>query len=364
MWRKLAGFMRIEGLAKPPGRPRARPATAVAEITFSPNPGNLRAFASPPHGKHAALVVVLHGCGQSAAGYDAGAGWSQLAAERGFAVLAMEQKAVNNPGTCFNWFAPEDVRRGEGEASSIIAAIDQMIAAHGLDDRKVFITGLSAGGAMTAAMLASYPDRFAAGAIIAGVPVGAAHGVPGALEAMRAAPLRTPHQWGDAVRAASSNTGAWPRVSIWHGAMDTTVNISNAQAGAAQWADVHGLALTAAKQDTLGTAVRLHWGHALEVITVPAMGHGTPIDSRDLGSPAPFLLDVGISSTRHIAEFFGLLEDVAAKPRPKPVPAVPQEPALPKIEAMLKPHVPKARETRIETVILRALTAAGLLKKK
>src|SRR5262245_23536917 len=106
MWRKL--FMRIGDFgpsgAPNPLQPRPRPAaTSLAETAFSPNPGNLKMFSyvPPTLGVGTPLVVLLHGCGQTAASYDAGTGWSQLAAERGFAVLAAEQKAVNNPHTCF-----------------------------------------------------------------------------------------------------------------------------------------------------------------------------------------------------------------------------------------------------------------------
>ena len=237
-----------------------------------------------------------------------------------------------------------------------------MIAAHALDASRVFITGLSAGGAMTAAMLACYPELFAAGAIVAGLPYGAAANVREALEAMRSAPLRDPHQWGDAVRAASAHTGPWPRVSIWHGETDMTVAIDNAKAGVAQWADVHGLALAAARQDRMDGALHLSWGRALEVVTVPALGHGVPIAARDLGAPAPYILEAGISSTRRIAEFFGLLDE--AKPRAKPVPVAADRPALPEIEAVLMPHAAAPQEGRIEKVIRRALEAAGLLRKK
>ena len=102
MWRKLVSVMRMESYS----RGATRSATALTEFAFAPNPGNLRALACAPRGKGQGLVVLLHGCGQTAAGYDAGTGWSHLAAQRGFAVLAMEQKAANNPGTCFNWFNP------------------------------------------------------------------------------------------------------------------------------------------------------------------------------------------------------------------------------------------------------------------
>ncbi|HMH63938.1 MAG TPA: PHB depolymerase family esterase [Rhizomicrobium sp.] len=356
-----------------PFKVRPAPRTApLAEAPFAPNPGNLRMFRYLPRGLKAGapLVVVLHGCGQSASGYDLGAGWCQLADALGFAVLAPEQKAVNNPNTCFNWFNPEDITRGGGEAASIAAMITNLVQTHKLDASRVFITGLSAGGAMTAVMLANYPELFAGGAIIAGLPFGAAANVRDALENMRSAPLRTPQQWGDAVRAASDHKGPWPRVSIWHGALDTTVNINNAQASVAQWADVQGLSLPAAKQQMVDGAIHLSWGDKLELYTIAGLGHGTPIDSHDVGQAAPFILDVGISSTRRIAAFWGLVPAaVAAKPaapKPAPVRVVAQQPALPKIEAALQARLEPIQapmQTRVENVILRALKAAGLMKR-
>jgi poly(hydroxyalkanoate) depolymerase family esterase len=368
MLRKLVAWMRFDGL-KPgvktnPLKPRPQgPATPLAEAPFSPNPGNLRMFRYVPKGLKAGapLVVVLHGCGQTAAGYGTGTGWCELAAELGFAVLAPEQKAVNNPGTCFDWFNPEDIRRGEGECATIAAMIGTMIETHRLDPKRVFITGLSAGGAMTAVMLATYPELFAGGAIIAGLPFGMAANVRDALEAMRSAPLKTPQAWGDLVRAASDYSGPWPKISIWHGALDTTVNVNNAQASVAQWADVLGLPLAGAKQEMTNGAIRLSWGDRLEVFTIPALGHGTPIDSGDVGTPAPFILDVGISSSRRIARFWGLVPQAVAKPKPAPVHIV-TEPVLPEIETVLSPQPAVSRPT-VENVIRRALRAAGLLKR-
>lgn len=336
MWRNLVGLMRFEnGGGRRSGPLKARPRVdnpALAEIApTGPNPGNLRMFAYAPPGlpRGAPLVTVLHGCGQTAAGYDLGAGWSALAQRHRFAVLAVEQKAVNNPGTCFNWFNPSDVTRGEGEAASIAAMIGQMQALYG--SGSTYITGLSAGGAMAAAMLALYPELFAGGAIIAGLPFGAATNVRDALEAMRSPPLKTPHQWGDLVRAASGHPGPWPAISIWHGAMDTTVNIGNAQASVAQWADLQGLPLVPVRQDLVDGAVHLRWGDRLELYTLPLLGHGTPIDSRDVGMAAPYILDAGISSSSRILDFWGLVSKPVETPAAKPAPAAPQ-PVMPSAE--------------------------------
>ncbi|HEY0267555.1 MAG TPA: PHB depolymerase family esterase [Rhizomicrobium sp.] len=372
MWRKLVASMRFQdyspvGKTNPLKRRPSPAVTPLVETPFAPNPGNLRMFRHLPRGLKAGapLVVILHGCGQTAAGYDAGAGWSELADRLGFAVLAAEQKAVNNPNTCFGWFLPDDTARGQGEAASIAAMIQTMLAQHKLDARRVFITGLSAGGAMAAAMLAGYPELFAGGAIIAGLPHGAAGNVREALESMRSAPLKTPRAWGDKVRAASDFTGPWPRISLWHGGMDMTVNVNNAQAGVAQWADVHGLALGDARQQTVDGAVRLRWGDKLEVYTVPGLGHGTPIDARDVGAPGPFILQAGISSSSRIADFWGLAAKPAPKAKPAPVSIVPPPPEIETVlaESVAAPEEPPPKQARIQDIILRALKAAGLVKK-
>src|SRR6266436_346790 len=153
---------------------------------FGSNPGGLRLFSFVPGKlqKAPGLVVVLHGCGQTAAGYDLGAGWSTLAKRYGFALLMPEQQPTNNPATCFNWFNPEDVVRDQGEACSIRQMIARMVADHGIDRRRIYVTGLSAGGAMTSVMLATYPEVFAAGAVIAGLPFGVAGNLREAVRGM------------------------------------------------------------------------------------------------------------------------------------------------------------------------------------
>ena len=118
---------------------------------FGSNPGDLRMFAFAPAKlqQSRALVVVLHGCGQTAAGYDHGAGWSSLARHYGFALLMPQQQPANNASGCFNWFNKDDVTRGHGEACSIRQMIARMVRDYGIDQRRIFVTGLSAGGAMT-----------------------------------------------------------------------------------------------------------------------------------------------------------------------------------------------------------------------
>src|ERR1700721_3051032 len=106
----------------------------LVEVTgFGSNPGELRMLAFvPDHLEPApALVVVLHGCGQTAAGYDLGAGWSSLAEGNGFALLMPEQQRSNNPQGCFNWFNPEDIARDHGEACSVRQMIARVVSDQG-----------------------------------------------------------------------------------------------------------------------------------------------------------------------------------------------------------------------------------------
>src|SRR3954462_9441949 len=198
--------------------------TRLREVRdFGSNLGNLRMFtyAPDPLPSSAALVVVLHGCTQTAVGYDYGAGWSTLADRYAFDLLFPEQQPSNNLGRCFKWFQPEDSARDHGEALSIRQMIEYIIRTRGIDRRRVFVTGLSAGGAMTSVMLATYPELFAGGAIIAGLPYGSAHNVPEAFDRMRGHGAPDDDELAALVREASrGHRGDWPTISVWHGTAD------------------------------------------------------------------------------------------------------------------------------------------------
>ena len=303
-------------------RVRARGAghgsTRLREIfDFGSNPGNLRMFSYRPStlADNPALVVVLHGCTQTAAGYDLGAGWSTLADRYGFALLLPEQQRSNNPNGCFNWFQPAHSRRDQGEPLSIRQMIEKSVVDHGIDRRRVFITGLSAGGAMTSNMLACYPEVFAGGAIVAGLPYGAATTVQQAFQSMYQSPSRSAREWADLVRKASSHRGPWPRVSVWHGNDDKTVIPSNALEILKQWTEIHGLPLSPSVKTRVDGFPREVWingagDELIEAYTITNMAHGTPLAIGEAegacGAPGPFLLPVGISSSYHIAKFFGI----------------------------------------------------------
>src|SRR3981189_2038773 len=112
----------------------ARGSSRLREIhDFGTNPGALRMFTHLPSGlaDQSALVVILHGCAQTAASYDHGAGWSTLADRYGFVLLLPQQQISNNPSNGFTWFLPGDTERGKGEARSICDMIEMAIVEHG-----------------------------------------------------------------------------------------------------------------------------------------------------------------------------------------------------------------------------------------
>ena len=208
-------------------------ATLAAVADFGANPGALDMYEYVPADlpPNAPLVVVLHGCTQSANAMVS-AGWNQLADQYQFAVVYPQQTSSNNPVECFNWAGEygdtANLVRGQGENQSIISMVDYEVAHHGVDASKVYIMGFSAGAAFTTVMLATWPDRFAGGAIMEGITYRCATSVSGAYSCQSPGVTKTAAEWGDLVRAAHTGyAGPWPRVQIWEGTSDTTVVPAN-----------------------------------------------------------------------------------------------------------------------------------------
>lgn len=297
----------------------ASPAMAQTEVGgFGSNPGNLRMFKHVPAGLPAGapLVVALHGCSQSAASYDAETGWQMLAERWRFALVLPQQQSSNNSSGCFNWFVSGDTARGQGEALSIKQMVDRMIADHAIEPSRVYVTGLSAGGAMTATMLATYPDVFAGGAILSGLPHRCATSQSAAFSCMNPGSDLGPAQWGDKVRAAHPSwSGPWPVVSIWHGDADYVVRPMNLTESMQQWTDVHGIDQIADVSDSVAGYPHKVYKDAsgqprVETYTITGMGHGTPVDpgsgETQCGSAGAYILDANICSSYYIGRFWGL----------------------------------------------------------
>ena len=320
----------VAGCADPPG-------VSLEEVKdFGSNPGELRMLkyvagsladesrigaGSPDSGNDTSaarglpLVVALHGCTQDAAELGEYGGWVRLAERWGFLLLLPEQRRGNNLTRCFNWYSAEDTRRDTGEALSIRQMIDRMRLDHAVDARRVYVTGISAGAAMTLALLAAYPELFAGGAPLAGIPFGCAEGLFAALKCMVGPPDREAALWGMEVRSASSHGGPWPRLSVWQGAADSAVDPANATAIVSQWTDLHGIDRApreevhpggyahARYQDSNGETLVESW-------RIEGMGHGVPVDpgpgEDQCGKTGRFFPDVDICSSIEIARFWGL----------------------------------------------------------
>ncbi len=273
---------------------------------FGDNPGNLRMWIYQADSKSSKrpLVVALHGCKQTAHDYAAGSGWQKYAERFNFNLLLPEQKRGwwgNNKQGCFNWFYQGDQQPGRGESQSIRKMITTLIKRNIADPGRIYITGLSAGGAMTAVMLSNYPALFKGGAIIAGVPFACSQ-VPNYVPAwwldqrwswsytsplvcMKPGVDLSAQNWGDKVRSLHTATiTIWPSVLISHSDADKVVSVRNAYELVEQWTSLHDVTSTPHpeqyknytryehKNNRGDTVVTLYLFHGLE--------HGQPIKPR------------------------------------------------------------------------------------
>ncbi|WP_329126941.1 extracellular catalytic domain type 1 short-chain-length polyhydroxyalkanoate depolymerase [Streptomyces sp. NBC_01465] len=299
--------------------PQNASAASLTQVTgFGSNPGSLSMYSYVPDNlpTGAPLVVALHGCTQSASDYYSHSGWAKFADAYGFALVLPQTTSANNANSCFNWYQSGDYTRGQGEALSIKQMVDYARSQYGSDPSRVYITGLSAGGAMTSVMLADYPDVFAGGSIDSGIPMGCATDLSSGLTCEYNPVSKTPQQWGDAARSASGGwTGPWPRVAVWQGTGDSTVNPANATESRDQWTNLHGISQTPSSTTTLpgGTTQAVYNGAngapAVETFTISGMAHGLAVSpgsgADQCGTTGTYYLNY-ICSSYYTAKFWGL----------------------------------------------------------
>ncbi len=263
---------------------------------FGENPGKLRMFRYVPENldpdRRYPLVLVLHGSMLSARSISRCGGWNKLADSLGILLVYPDQPLRNNLMTAFSFFSREKTGRGKGESASIRQMIAYMAAHYPLDTNRVFITGLSAGGAMANVMLNEYPDCFSAGVLIA---------APGVL----------PHD-------LNPDTGKIRRVAVVQGTRDRTVHPGQADILMEQWTVKFGLD----PQDTLSiphyagnpllSAVRYPREGTLRLLRLNAAktGHVLLIDPGDAidrgGTPTVWSKDIDFHLPYWIMEFFGI----------------------------------------------------------
>jgi poly(hydroxyalkanoate) depolymerase family esterase len=280
------------------------------ETGFGSNPGGLQMFRYVPAGLTAGapLVVALHGCSQSASKYGDESGWLQLA-DRWRVALLLPQKPY---GGCFSWYDPASASRGRGEALSVKQMVDRMLTEYRADPGRVYVTGLSSGGAMTAVMLAAYPDVFAGGGVVAGLPFRCATSLAQSFTCMSPGVDRSPRAWGDLVRAASPQRGSWPPVSLWQGTSDTTVAPRNLTELTQQWTDANGADQSPDVSDTVsGYPHKVYTDRSgravVETYEITGASHGQPVaPARQCGHADAYMLDVGVCAAYQMGLFWGL----------------------------------------------------------
>ena len=189
-------------------------------------------YVPPGHaGKSLPLVVMLHGCTQNPDDFAAGTGMNQRAQSQGFFVLYPQQSAEDNPSACWSWFKHEHQKRGSGEPALIASLTQAVVQQYRLDAGRVYVAGLSAGGAMAAVLAAAYPDIYAAVGVHSGLPAGAAGNVAQALMVMKSghSGISLPGK----ARKANAQTASTkhPPINIptivFHGDEDKTVHPRN-----------------------------------------------------------------------------------------------------------------------------------------
>ncbi|MPY76145.1 MAG: PHB depolymerase family esterase [Alphaproteobacteria bacterium] len=185
------------------------------------------------------LILMLHGCTQSPDDFAAGTRMNTLAEEHGCLVAYPAQPSSANAQKCWNWFSPNDQRRDQGEPSLIAGITRQIMRVHPVDSSRVYIAGLSAGGAAAAIMGAAYPDLYAAVGVHSGLPAGAARDLPSAFTAMR-----------EGAPGACQRSRFVPMI-VFHGDQDEIVHPRNGDAVVAQsTASANGLRSTVQRGQT------------------------------------------------------------------------------------------------------------------
>jgi len=188
-----------------------------------------------------AMIVMLHGCTQSSDDFAAGTQMNRLADEHDFLVVYPEQAAHANASKCWNWFKPQDQRRGAGEPSLIAGIVSEVARRNGADPRRIYVAGLSAGAAMAVVLGETYPELFAGVGAHSGLPYGSAHDIPSALAAMKGGRSgmqglkNVPGAVGTPRRKAAQ---AVP-VIVFHGDRDHTVQLTNGAHIVQQARDAH-----------------------------------------------------------------------------------------------------------------------------
>lgn len=264
---------------------------------FGANPGELSASYYASADTNDSLLVLLHGCGQNSEQLAKQSGLYQQAKLHNFALLLPQQHKENNATTCFNWFSKADQDKDQGETLSIVNMIKATKKL--TQSNKVFIVGLSAGGALTSSLMVHYPNMFEAGAVVAGIPYPCADNLIKAISCMKSGSTTDAK---NLAKQINKTQVQWPKLTVITGDKDNIVNPKNAELMAQQWGYLTGQSKPSSLK--IADVNASSFGESSELIVIPNMGHGLPINSELTagGSAAPFVLESPFSAADYLVK--------------------------------------------------------------
>ena len=296
---RLLGLALAAGAALGFSLPAATPA-AAASLTqisnFGTNPTGLQMYLYVPNSVKAnpPILLALHGCQGSGPYLYSSTDFASLADQYGFIII---YPSTNPGGSCWDVSSNQALfRNGGSDPVGLMSMITYTEQHYGGNPNAVYVTGESSGGMMTNVMLADYPDVFKAGAAFMGVPyycfyTGTVRGWNGPCAGGQVS--KTPQQWGDLVRAADPGyTGPRPKVQLWHGTADTTLNYNNLGEEIKQWTNVLGVSQTPSSSDTpVANWNRTRYNDSsgttqVEAYSIVGAGHQLPIQGSGMAAYA------------------------------------------------------------------------------
>ncbi|HEX4703097.1 MAG TPA: PHB depolymerase family esterase [Pseudonocardiaceae bacterium] len=279
--------------------PSASAASLVQITNFGNNPSNLNMFLYVPNNvaPHPAILVAVHYCGGSGPVFFSGTQFASLADQFGFIVI---YPSVTRSSKCFDVSSPGALtHNGNSDPAGIVSMVQYVEQHNNGDPSRVYVTGASSGGMTTDVMLGDYPDVFKAGAAFMGVPFACFATTDGSMWNTQCANgqiSKTPQQWGDLVRGADPGySGPRPRVQLWHGTADGTLNFNNFGEEIKQWTNVFGVSQTPTSTSTPQSG----WTH-----TTYGSGGAVDVDAYSIAGAGHVLPLSGMAAIA--IQFFGL----------------------------------------------------------
>ncbi|MEY9910295.1 poly(hydroxyalkanoate) depolymerase family esterase [Catenulispora sp. MAP12-49] len=290
-----------------PAAPHAAAASLTQITNFGTNPSNLAMYLYVPDNvkPDPPILLALHGCQGSGPYLYSSTDFGKLADQYGFVVI---YPSTNPGGSCWDVSSDQALtRNGGSDPVGLMSMITYTEQHYGGNPNAVYVTGESSGGMMTNVMLADYPDVFKAGAAFMGVPyhcfyTGTVRGWNGPCAGGQVS--MTPQQWGDLVRNADSGySGPRPRMQLWHGTADTTLNYNNLGEEIKQWTNVLGVSQTPSSSDTpVANWNRTRYTNSsgtteVEAYSIVGAGHQLPIQGTQMAAYAIHFMGLDGSST-------------------------------------------------------------------